>query len=303
MSTARSRSWRHDYFNLATIPFWAVHVGAIVGVLVMGWSWWGVALAAMSYFVRLFFITAGYHRYFSHRAFKTSRWFQFVLAFGGGTAVQKGALWWAANHRIHHKHSDEDLDPHSLRRRGFMWSHIGWITSTDHTATEYDKIRDFASYPELRFLNRFHFVPWTVYGLAWYLAGGLHGFLWGFVVSTVLVWHGTFVINSLAHKIGTRRYATTDDSRNHWFLALVTMGEGWHNNHHHYPSSANQGFFWWEVDLSDYVLRALALCRVVWAVRRPPARVLAQEPIAAVKAAEKPTREPRISGIPRPAAT
>jgi stearoyl-CoA desaturase (delta-9 desaturase) len=275
MEVPRSRSWRHDYFNPQTIPFWTVHVGAIAGVAILGWSWWGLVWAVASYFLRVFFITAGYHRYFSHRAFRTSRWFQFVLAFGGGTAVQKGPLWWAAHHRAHHKHADEPEDPHSPRQRGLLWAHVGWITSDLHNETRLDRIGDFAAYPELRWLDRFHWVPWVVYATVWYLAAGLEGFLWGFVVSTVLVWHGTFLINSLAHRIGTRRYEQRgDDSRNHWLLAFLTMGEGWHNNHHHYPSAANQGFYWWEYDPTYYVLRGLALAGIVSGLRRPPARVL-----------------------------
>ena len=248
--------------------FWAVHAAAIIGVVVLGWSWWGAALAAGLYYGRMFFLTAGYHRYFSHHSFKTSRAMQFVLALGGTLAAQKGVLWWAANHRIHHRHTDEVGDVHSPRLYGFWRSHVGWILSKQHDRTHEDQIRDFGRYPELRWINR-HFLLAPV-GLALLLlvVGGVWALVWGFLVSTVLLWHGTFIVNSLSHVIGTRRYATRDDSRNNWVIALLTMGEGWHNNHHRYPGFANQGRFWWEIDFTYYILRGLQWCGLIWDMRR-----------------------------------
>jgi stearoyl-CoA desaturase (delta-9 desaturase) len=221
----------------------------------------------------MFGITAGYHRYFSHRAFRTSRAFQLVLAILGAASAQKGPLWWAAHHRDHHRWSDGPEDIHSPLRHGFWWSHVGWILSRRYDATKLGRVKDLARFAELRWLDRWHLAVPGALAAGLFLAGGLPALLWGFFVSTVLLWHGTFVINSLAHVLGSRRYATADGSRNSLLLALVTFGEGWHNNHHFYPSAANQGFFWWEVDVSYYALRALAALGVVRDLRTPPAHV------------------------------
>jgi stearoyl-CoA desaturase (delta-9 desaturase) len=254
--------------------FWAFHAVAIAGVVWMGFSWSGLVLALASYAVRMFFITAGFHRYFSHRAFKTSRVFQFLLAFGSQTSLQRGVLWWAATHRHHHRHSDLPGDAHSPVVDGFWWSHVGWSTSKLSDNPDYGRIRDLERYPELRLLDRWKHTPAILFSLVLLAIGGWHAVLWGFFVSTVLLWHGTFTINSLSHLIGRRRYETTDDSRNNWALALITLGEGWHNNHHHYMSSANQGFRWYEVDVTYYVLVALSALRVVWDVRRAPEHIV-----------------------------
>ncbi|MEM9492212.1 MAG: fatty acid desaturase, partial [Myxococcota bacterium] len=215
---------------LMNVPFWAVHIVAIAGVIVMGWSWSGFALAVALYYLRLFGITAGYHRYFSHRSFKTSRPMQFVFALLGVITTQKGPLWWAAHHRRHHKYSDMPEDVHSVRQRGFIWSHFGWILVGRHYDTEWHRIKDLAKYPELRFLNSFHMLFDIAFAVSLYLIGGAHALIWGYFVSTVMAWHGTFTINSLAHVWGSRRYKTSDDSRNNFFLALLTLGEGWHTN-------------------------------------------------------------------------
>ena len=273
MAEVRETPLKH-YLHPQAWPFWAVHVGSVVGLYLVGFSWSGLALAIGLYYARMFFVTGVYHRYFSHRAYKTSRWFQFVIALLGGMSVQKGALWWAGHHRHHHKFSDQPEDLHSPRQQGTLWAHVGWIVSRTHNETRYDLIRDFAKFPELVWLNKYHFVPVALYGGLLYATLGLSGFVWGFLVSTVLLWHGTFTINSLSHVFGSRRYNTTDDSKNNWFLALLTMGEGWHNNHHHYQSTANQGFYWWEVDLSYYVLWSLARVGLVWDLRKPPQWVL-----------------------------
>src|SRR5688500_16860860 len=202
----------------------------------------------------MFAVTAGYHRYFSHRSFKTSRWFQFLLAWVAQSSAQKSVLWWAALHRHHHKHSDTDADVHSPRQRGFIYSHVGWIFDRKHQATDVEGIRDFASYPELRFLQRFELVPAVVLGVVTFVIAGWPGLVVGFFWSTVLLFHCTFFINSLAHVHGNQRYATGDDSRNNWWLAVITMGEGWHNNHHAYQRSTRQGFRWYEFDPTFYAL-------------------------------------------------
>jgi stearoyl-CoA desaturase (delta-9 desaturase) len=238
------------------------------------------AMAGALYVVRMFGITAGYHRYFAHRSYKTSRWFQFVLAWLGCSALQKGPLWWAAHHRHHHRHSDEPPDLHSPVTESFWHAHVGWILDPKNDPTDLAAIPDFARFWEMRLLNRFHWVPGIVTGAAcFFLSLWLTDSGWGglaaFVVSTVVLYHMTFMINSLAHVFGSRRYETTDDSRNNFALALVTLGEGWHNNHHHYQSAARQGFFWWEVDISYYALKALANLGLVWDLRQPPRHMLA----------------------------
>jgi stearoyl-CoA desaturase (delta-9 desaturase) len=247
----------------------------LVAVLFVPVSWDALLLCALTYSLRVFGITAGYHRYFAHRAYKTSRAFQFVLAWLGCSALQKGPLWWAGHHRGHHRHSDTPDDPHSPHETSFWWAHVGWILAEDHIHTPAEDIPDFHAYPELRWLDRYHWAPGVVLAVACFLLGGWGGLVWGFVVSTILVYHATFAINSLTHLFGTRRYATPDDSRNNLVLALLTFGEGWHNNHHHYQSSANQGFFWWEVDLSYYALCLLRCLGLVWDLRKPGARALA----------------------------
>jgi stearoyl-CoA desaturase (delta-9 desaturase) len=259
---------------LKSVPFLGAHAVAIATPFVSPFAWRWVALAAALYAVRMFAITAGYHRYFAHRAYRTSRAFQLVLAVLGAAAAQKGPLWWAAHHRDHHRFSDGPGDVHSPLERGFWWSHVGWILSRRYDATRIDRVKDLARYPELVWLDRWHLVPAAALATGLFLAAGTPALLWGFFVSTVLLWHGTFAINSLAHLFGRQRYATGDGSRNGLALALLTLGEGWHNNHHFYPSAASQGFFWWEVDLSFYALRALAAVGVVRDLRTPPRWVL-----------------------------
>jgi len=198
---------------------------------------------------------------------------QFLLALGGTTAVQKGPLWWAAHHRKHHLYADTDRDIHSPQR-GFWWSHVGWFLCDKYKTVDYKDIRDLAKYPELRFLDRQHWLGPAVLLIVCALVGGYRGVLFGFFLSTVLLWHATFAVNSIAHLFGRRRYATSDTSRNSLLVALMTNGEGWHNNHHYYPTSARQGFFWWEVDLSYYLLYGLSTVGLVHDVRTPPQRIL-----------------------------
>ncbi len=270
---ARSRGWRRIYFNWATIPFWSVHIGAAVGLALTGFSWSGLAFAAATYAALMFFVTAGYHRYFSHRSYKTSRPVQFLLGLAATLTLQKGPLWWASHHRRHHKESDGELDVHSPVTASFWWAHMGWILCRDFEGTDYDRVRDLARFPELVWLNRLSVVPPLAAGIAVGVVGGLPLLAW-FLLAITLTWHGTFTINSLAHVIGRRRYLTGDDSRNHLGLALITHGEGWHNNHHHYQSSCRQGFRWYEIDVSYYVVRLLAAMRLVWDVRQPPRHVV-----------------------------
>ena len=279
---AQARGVRKIYFNRGTLPFWGLHLGAAVGIALLGWSWTWFGLAIAFYYVRMFFVTGGYHRYFAHRSYKTSRWFQLVLAFGATTTLQKGALWWAHHHRHHHRRSDMDDDLHSVRQGGFWWSHVGWLLSDDFEHTDYDKIKDFSKYPELRWLNEHFLVPPVVAGALVFLLGGWMGIVYLGCLSTVLLWHGTFTINSLSHVFGSRPYESGDDSKNNLVLALMTMGEGWHNNHHHYQLSCAQGFRWYQIDLTYYVLRALSLVGVVWDIKQAPAHIVENRPSESV---------------------
>jgi stearoyl-CoA desaturase (delta-9 desaturase) len=256
-----------------SIPFFTIHALAIAGIVWLGWSWWGLLLALALYVVRMFGVTAGYHRYFSHRTFKTSRAGQLALALLAMSSAQKGVLWWASHHRVHHKHSDQPGDVHSVLLDGFWWSHVGWILSKEHEATDLSRVRDLAKYPELVWLDKHFLVPPVALGVGLFLAGGWWALLWGLFVSTVLLWHGTFTINSLTHVFGRARYKTTDNSKNNFWLALITLGEGWHNNHHYYQRAVNQGFFWWEIDVSYWCLRALAALGLVWDLHRVPEHV------------------------------
>ncbi len=262
---------RIDLFK--SIPYIALHVGALVGWLWFPPTWEVFWLVVGLYYLRMFGITAGYHRYFAHRGYKTGRVFQFILALLGTMASQKGVLWWSGLHRHHHRFSDMPEDIHSPKR-GFWWSHHGWILCRKYEATPASQLREFKDYPEILFLNRYWAIGPLGLAVVLYLIGGASWAFWGTVVSTVILYHGTFTINSLAHVWGSRRYETTDTSRNNFFLSLVTMGEGWHNNHHHYQSTANNGFFWWEVDFSYYILKMLSWFGVVWDLRTPPAWVL-----------------------------
>ncbi|MHB8419058.1 MAG: acyl-CoA desaturase [Myxococcales bacterium] len=258
----------------ATLPYALFHVIAVGGAILLHPRPWDLALAGLLYVGRMAAITGGFHRYFAHRSYQTSRAFQFLLALLGTTAVQKGPLWWAATHRHHHRYSDQPEDVHSPTQRGFWWAHVGWIFAPRFEKTRLDLVPDLAKYPELRWLDRYWLVPQVGLALLLFALGGAHALIWGFFVSTVVLWQGTYSINSLSHLFGRRRFPTTDTSRNSLALALVTLGEGWHNNHHYYPGSMRQGFYWWQVDLVGYLVRFLEKLGVVWNVRRAPARIL-----------------------------
>jgi len=265
-----------DIIYPSAIPFVLVHLGCFAAI------WTGVTLEALVlcitlYWLRIFGIGAGYHRYFSHRSYSTSRAFQFVLAFLSQTTTQKSVIWWASKHRHHHLHSDTGHDVHSPRHHGFIYSHLGWIFSRKHDEPDFAKVSDLTRYPELMWLHKFEVLPAILLAGLCFLLAGWSGLVVGFLWSTVLVYHATFCINSLAHVSGRKRYVTGDDSRNNWLLAVFTMGEGWHNNHHAYQSSVRQGFKWWEFDPTYYLLRALSWTGLVWDLKTPPEPVLRNE--------------------------
>jgi len=270
---------------MRVLPFLGMHL-ACLGVIWVGVSGIAVLAAVALYFVRMFAITGFYHRYFSHRAFRTSRSAQFVFAVLGASAVQRGPIWWAAHHRHHHAFSDREKDAHSPVQHGFLRSHMGWFLTREHFQPELGRVRDLLRYPELRWLDRFDVVVPVVLALLLCGLGALlesvapalgtdawQMLVWGFFISTVACYHGTYTINSLCHVWGRRRYATRDNSRNNLLLALITLGEGWHNNHHHYPAAARQGFFWWEIDVTYYLLRLLAAMGLIWDLQPVPAAI------------------------------
>jgi stearoyl-CoA desaturase (delta-9 desaturase) len=298
---AKSRPWKMEPSSAPTVPsidvtsvgtdwmrvvpFAALHLACLTVI------WVGVSPVAIwacvgLYVVRMFAITAGYHRYFSHRTFKTSRVVQFLFGLVGASAAQRGPLWWAGHHRVHHQYSDLDGDVHSPTQKGFFYSHLGWVLSREHAETRTERVKELARFPELRFLDRFDLIVPTSLGfgmffLGWILEVAAPGLgttkwqmlVWGFVISTIALYHATFTINSLSHLWGFRRFATRDTSRNNPLLAAITMGEGWHNNHHFYPGSARQGFKWYEFDVSYWILKVLSWFGIVWDLRPVPESV------------------------------
>jgi stearoyl-CoA desaturase (delta-9 desaturase) len=269
------------------ISFMVVHLLPFLALLT-GATLFDWLMCAFLYVFRMFWVTGGYHRYFAHRSYSTSRWFQFIIAFMAQTSAQKGALWWAAHHRHHHRHSDTPADPHSMKIYGFWYSHVGWIVGPDFKQTDFKTIGDYARYPELVWLNRYYLVPPVVLAFVvtalggivnggsitlMFTSAGMSTLLIGFFLSTVILYHGTFSINSIMHKFGRQRYESHDESRNSLWLALLTLGEGWHNNHHYYETSSRQGFFWWEIDITWYILKLLSWTGLIWDLKGVPRHI------------------------------
>jgi stearoyl-CoA desaturase (delta-9 desaturase) len=277
---------------MRAIPYIGMHLGCFA-VYWVGWSWLAIFIAVFLYALRVFTLTGWYHRYFAHRAFKAWRIVQFVFAVIGTSAVQRGPLWWAAHHRHHHVHSDDPEDIHSPRQKGVFFAHCAWFLTPRAEPTNLKLIPDFARFPELRLLDRYDLVvpvllALSLYGLgeiiAWQAPDlgvtGMQLLVWGFFISTIAVYHVTYLVNSATHLYGSRRYKTKDDSRNSLIIALLTFGEGWHNNHHYYPNSVRQGFFWWEIDITYYVLVFMSMLGLVWDLRPVPKRILHPKPHA-----------------------
>ena len=270
---------------LRVTPFFALHLACLAPIWI-GTNIIELTVAAASYAVRIFAISAFYHRCFSHRAFRVHRSVQFLFAFLGAAATQRGPLWWAAQHRLHHIHADTDADPHSSRR-GFWWSHMLWFLCRANYSTPLYRVRDLARFPELLWLNRFDIAAPLIFaagmfalgealGLRFPETGGLRMLVWGYVIPTVVLMHVTFLVNSLSHRIGRRRFATPDGSRNNTWLALLSFGEGWHNNHHRHAASARLGFYWWQLDLGWLGLRLLEKLRLVQDLKTPSDAVLGE---------------------------
>ena len=274
MTTSTPTAADHDdIIHPKPIPFVLAHLACLAAIWT-GVSWSMVALALLLYVTRMFGVTAGYHRYFSHRTFRTSRVAQFLLAALAQSSAQRGILWWAAKHRHHHRHSDTPQDVHSPRHRGFFYAHVGWIFTPEHEQTDYESVPDLAKYPELVWLEKHEYYPAILLAVGCWLLAGWQGLVVGFFWSTVVLYHCTFFINSLAHVHGKVRYVTGDDSRNNWWLAVLTLGEGWHNNHHAYQRSTRQGFRWYEFDPTFYALKALSWIRVTSDLGTPPIEVV-----------------------------
>lgn len=268
------------------VPFAVLHLGCLL-VFAVGWSPLALGIAVFFFLIRTFALTAGYHRYFSHRSFKTSRVFQFILAFVGMCAFQKDPLWWAAHHRDHHRFADQENDVHSPVTKSFFWAHMGWVMTKKNANLEpYDKVPDLARFPELRYLHRNQKLPaFAMLGILTLIGVLIEKFypesgtttgqviVWSFFVSTIFLHHTTFCVNSLCHMYGSKRFQINNEARNNWFVALLTMGEGWHNNHHRFPSSERQGFYWWEIDMTHWILKGLSLLGIVWDLRRPPQEI------------------------------
>jgi stearoyl-CoA desaturase (delta-9 desaturase) len=272
-----------DINYVSAIPFILVHIAGIASIFLTGYSHIALFACIFMYAIRMFGITGGYHRYFSHRSYKTSRVFQFLLGFLGCSAAQTGPLWWAAHHRHHHRYSDTEHDTHSPIIHSLFWGHVGWIFSENNFETNYKAVKDLTKYPELVFLNKYYHIAPVMTGVAIWLLGmwmetalpqlGTNRWqmlAWGFLFSTVILYHGTFCINSFAHLIGRRRFPTSDHSKNSFLLAIITLGEGWHNNHHYYQAAAAQGLHWWELDISYYVLKFLSFFGIVWDLKTYP---------------------------------
>jgi stearoyl-CoA desaturase (delta-9 desaturase) len=277
---------------IRSVPFIFLHV-ACLGVFFVGWSWLSVSVAAFFYALRVFTLTGFYHRYFSHRTFKTSRVVQFIFGGIGCMAVQRGPLWWAAHHRHHHVHSDDPHDLHSPRQFGILWSHFGWFLTPKAAPTNLKIIPDFAKYPELRWLDKYDLAIVVAFAVSLFGFGhlvwlgapdsgvtGMQMLVWGFFISTICTSHVTYLVNSATHLIGSRRYKTKDDSKNSLIVALLTFGEGWHNNHHYYPNSTRQGFFWWEIDITYYILCFMGMLGLVWDLHPVPKRIMYPKPSA-----------------------
>jgi stearoyl-CoA desaturase (delta-9 desaturase) len=234
-------------------------------------------LFAFGILTRIIGVNIGMHRYFSHRSFKTSRFFQFILGFVATSANQGGPLWWASNHRLHHKYSDTPLDPHSPIIRNFFWAQFLWYLEKEKMKTNNEIIKDLNKYPEIIWLNKNKYLVLVLWAIPFFMFWGWAGVLWGVVFPNVVSMHVTQFIVSLAHLIGSQRYKTNDHSKNSFLLGFLIAGEGWHNNHHYFPSSARQGFYWWEIDLGYYIIKIFSGLKLIWDVQVPPKKLLVKE--------------------------
>ena len=237
---------------LTTIVLILLHIGAVAALFMFSWRVFAASVFLYWMTVGLG-ISMGYHRLHTHRSYQIPRFLEYFFAVCGSMTLEGGPIFWVATHRLHHQKSDLPGDPHSPRD-GAWWSHIGWILLGE---TNHNNTRVLSKYaPDLAkdqfyvWLNNYHWVPLTILGGVLYAIGGLPLFLWGGCLRVVVGLHSTWLVNSATHMWGRRRFETRDDSRNSWWVALLTFGEGWHNNHHAHPTSARHGLAWYEIDHS-----------------------------------------------------
>jgi stearoyl-CoA desaturase (Delta-9 desaturase) len=272
---SRQATWyRASRIVLSLAPLLTVHL-ALLAIPFIEWSWWYVVWIVVLTRVIGLGVTVGLHRYFSHRSFKTPRWCQFLLAAAGCSALQKGPLWWAIHHRLHHRHSDDLGDPHSPVMDGFLYGHMGWLFARDLMHPDEKIVHDLTKYPELVWLDRFWMLPGLLLAAACFALGGWGGLVYGYCLSVVLIFQITFAVNSFGHLFGPQRFDTGEGSRNNMLLGYLAMGDGWHNNHHRAPYSARHGFAWYELDMSFMFIRLMRLVGLAWDVKVPSRALMA----------------------------
>ena len=254
---------------LTTIVLTAFHAGAVAALFYFRWPSL-VTAVCLTWVAGGLGISMGYHRLLTHRSYRVPLFLEYFLALCGTLALEGGPIFWVGTHRIHHQYADQRGDPHSPRD-GAWWAHVGWLlrNSADlgNTLNPSNYTTDLAKHRFYIWLDKYHWVPTLALGVALSTIGGLSLALWGLCLRVVVGLHVTWLINSGTHMWGARRFATRDDSRNNWWIALISFGEGWHNNHHAYPTSARHGLAWYEFDASWIQIRALQLCGVAKAVR------------------------------------
>jgi fatty-acid desaturase len=254
--------------------FTIVHALALLAPWFFSWSALGITIL-LHWFLGSIGICLGYHRLLSHRSFQVPKWLEYVIALIGAAALQGGPIFWIAGHRLHHAHTeDEEKDPYSARK-GFWWSHMLWILYPKSDFFDADKYfryaPDLARDPFYLWLDKYFLLLQIPVGVGLYLLGGWSYVIWGMCVRSVFLWHSTWFINSVTHMWGYRTFETNDNSRNLWWAAIVTYGEGWHNNHHAYPNVAKAGWRWWEVDVTWWAIQVLRAFGLATKVVMPPA--------------------------------
>lgn len=263
-------------FNWYHILFFApLHLGALLALFPAFFSWKAVGVALLLYWVTGGLgITLGFHRLLTHRSFATPKWLEYFLALCGTLACQGGPFDWVGIHRQHHLHSDQELDPHDSNK-GFWWSHINWMFYNSPGLDEVPKfIKDIADDPVYQFLHKNMVFLQVCLGLFLLWLGGWSFVVWGVFVRLVFVWHCTWFVNSATHKFGYRTYESGDRSTNCWWVALLTYGEGWHNNHHAFQYSARHGLKWWEIDLTWMTIQLLQALGLATNVKLPPEKAV-----------------------------
>ena len=279
------RRYQHGVNWVTAIAMTAFHVGAVaaffyvdLGAVLVAVVLWAVA--------GMLGIGMGYHRLLTHRGYQTSRWVEYFLTLCGTLALEGGPIFWTAVHRIHHQKSDHEGDPHTPRE-GTLWAHMGWIFLGEglhqDAAVLNHYVPDLASDPFHMWLSRWHWLSNVVVGLALLAWGGVAYVLWGIFFRTTWGLHSTWLVNSATHLWGSRRFKTRDDSTNNWWVALLTFGEGWHNNHHAHPTSARHGLAWYELDLNWIGIKTLEALGLAWDLKVAKIRpALTQDPDEAV---------------------